>query len=157
MPASEPSVGEISYVDLGMTGRSAVATVICQTKWGWPDRLMIANSEVDGTTIFQGVNLFQVARRGSLTDTGDTTGFTEPTGLGFDPATSTLYISCGSGNKGFIDRPGPDGRSGTPDDQVSALTNVGSPVNGMFGDGDKVGEAFEGSFAPALNIEHVTE
>ena len=45
----------------------------------------------------------------------------------------------------------------TPDDQVSALTNVRSSVNGMFGDGNEVGEAFEGSFAPALNIEHVTE
>jgi hypothetical protein len=92
-------------------------------------RFEIDDSEVDEVTgaAFHNVNMWQITPAGAVLDTGNTTSYTkEPTGLGFDPATRTMYISSDSGNKVFIVKPGPDGRFGTPDDQratdlVSAL------------------------------------
>jgi hypothetical protein len=45
----------------------------------------------------------------------------EPTGLGFDPATNTLFVSDDEKKKVFLDRPGSDGRFGTSDDVVSSI------------------------------------
>jgi hypothetical protein len=94
------------------------------------DRLMIADSEVDEVTGagWHGVNLWEITTTGIVTGTGTTwTGSSstppnysrEPTGLGFDPATRTLFVSSDAGNKVYIVRSGPDGDFGTADDVVS--------------------------------------
>ncbi len=91
-----------------------------------PGRLQVADSEVDETTGagYHGVNLWQVTLNGSVRDTGTTytpgPNFSrEPTGLGFDPVTNTLFVSDDDKNRVFIDKPGLDGRFGTSDDVVT--------------------------------------
>jgi sugar lactone lactonase YvrE len=70
------------------------------------DRLWVADSEVDEMTIFKGVNLYQVTRTGSLTNTAVTTSYSkEPTGLGVNPVDETLYVSDDNANRVFFDRP----------------------------------------------------
>ncbi|HZD78996.1 MAG TPA: hypothetical protein VE646_02995 [Actinomycetota bacterium] len=139
-------------------------------------RLAITDSEVDETTGagYHGVNLWQVTSTGSVQDTGTTVPFSiEPTGLGYDPASRTLFISDDDKNRVFLDRPGPDGRFGTSDDDVSWI-DVGAystdaedpefdpatghlffidgvareifeidPVNGVFGDSDDQVSSFD--------------
>ena len=83
------------------------------------DQLMICDSEVDETTGagYHGVNLWRITRTGAVQDTGTTVGFSnEPTGLGFDPGTNTLFISDDDGNRIHFIKPGPDGRWGNGDD-----------------------------------------
>jgi hypothetical protein len=88
-----------------------------------PDRLMVADSEVDEMPIFQGVNLYQVTRTGSLADTGVTTAFSnEPVGLGFNPATDTLFVSDDQKDRVFLNQSGPDGRHGTSDDTRTSIS-----------------------------------
>jgi hypothetical protein len=102
------------------------------------DRLEVSDSEVEEMPIFRGVNLFQLTRTGQLTDTGVTTAFSnEPTGLGFDPATGTLFVSDDNANRIFMIRPGPDGRYGTADDQRSNLSTI------AFGSDDAEGCEFD--------------
>ena len=93
-----------------------------------PGRLEIADSEVDETTGagYHGVNLWQITLSGAVQDTGTThtpgPAFSkEPTGLGFDPATNTLFISDDDKRNVFIDKPGSDGRFGTSDDTVTSI------------------------------------
>ena len=93
-----------------------------------PDRLMIADSEVDEVTGagYHGVNLWQSTRTGSVTDTGTTVPFTrEPTGLGFDPVTGSLFVSSDDDKRIYIVRAGADGRFGTSDDVLSSINAGG--------------------------------
>jgi hypothetical protein len=86
--------------------------------------LLIADSEVDETTGagYHGVNLWEITLNGSVQDVGTTVGFTnEPTGLSHDPVTNTLFISSDDQRKIFLDRPGPDLRFGTSDDQITSI------------------------------------
>ena len=88
------------------------------------DRLLVADSEVDERTGagYHGVNLWEITRSGKVTDTGTTLSFTnEPTGLGFDAETETLFVSTDVGNKIWLDRPGADGRFGTSDDVRTSI------------------------------------
>lgn len=88
------------------------------------DRLLVADSEVDEVTGagYHGVNLWTITRGGKVTDTGTTVSFTvEPTGLGFDPVSETLFVSTDQGNKIWIVRAGTDGRFGTSDDTRSTI------------------------------------
>jgi sugar lactone lactonase YvrE len=100
------------------------------------DSLEICDSEVDEMTIFRGVNLWQVTRTGTVTDTGATfphpPNAKEPTGLGFKPADGTLFVSDDNRRRVFLIRPGADGRYGTSDDrQVGSIdvTTFGLPVD----------------------------
>jgi hypothetical protein len=107
-----------------------------------PDRLQVADSEVDEVTGagYHGVNMWQIRRTGTVTDTGTTRAFTpEPTGLGHDPATNTLFVSSDQGccNRVYVDRPGPDGRFGTSDDIVSFIDT------GIHGSLDTEGPEFD--------------
>ena len=95
-------------------------------------RLVVVDSEVnevdpltgDPTTGagYNGVNLWQYSVVGStIDDTGTTfpAFSSEPTGLGHDPVTNTLFISDDDIHRIFVDKPGPDGRFGTTDDIVT--------------------------------------
>jgi Bacterial Ig domain len=103
-----------------------------------PDRLLVSDIDVDELPIFQGVNLYQMTTTGSLTATGVTTPFSnEPAGMGFNPATGTLFLSDDNKDRVFIDLPGADGRHGTSDDQVTFFSTA------AFGSGDPEGVEYE--------------
>lgn len=89
-----------------------------------PGRLEVADSEVDETTGagYHGANLWQTGLAGDVLDTGTTLAYSkEPTGLGHDPATDTLFVSDDDKKRIFVVRRGPDGRFGTADDPVSSI------------------------------------
>jgi DNA-binding beta-propeller fold protein YncE len=89
------------------------------------DTLLVADSEVDEMPIFRGANLFLMSRAGALAGTGATLGFSrEPSGLAFDSATSTLFVSDDDKRAVFIDQTGPDERYGTGDDIVARMSTV---------------------------------
>lgn len=103
------------------------------------DRLLISDSEVEEMPLYQGRNLFTTAR-GSLqgSGTGTSVGWSkEPTGLGYDPNTNTLYVSDDDGDRVVIDRPGADGVHGTKDDVTTRLVTSG------FGSGDPEGVEYD--------------
>ena len=150
------------------------------------DQLMICDSEVDETTGagYHGVNLWRITRTGAVQDTGTTVGFSnEPTGLGFDPGTDTLFISDDEDNGDLLLRPGPDGRWGNADDILNSISTAAygtdtedpefdpstghlfflegvstevfdiDPVNGVFGDGNDVVTHFDVGRYGATDIE----
>jgi len=123
------------------------------------DRLEVVDSEVDETTGagYHNVNLWQVTRAGAVTDTGTTwlpaPAFSkEPTGLGFDPASRTLFISDDSARKIWIDKPGPDLRFGTADDLV---TSIDTTQYGSFDTEDPEYDPITGHlfFIDGVNVE----
>jgi hypothetical protein len=86
------------------------------------DRLQVADSEVEETTGagYHGVNLWQITRSGTVTATGTTLVYSkEPTGLGYDPGTNTLFISDDAKRRVWVVKPGSDAKFGTPDDIVA--------------------------------------
>jgi DNA-binding beta-propeller fold protein YncE len=97
------------------------------------NRLMVSDSEVNEMPIFEGKNLFELNRAGSLKRTGATTAYSkEPTGLGFNPASRTLFVSSDDQRRVFLVRRGRDRRYGTSDDRVVRSINVsrfGMPVD----------------------------
>jgi hypothetical protein len=104
------------------------------------DRLQIADSEVEEQTGagWHNVNLWQLTRSGTVTDTGSTFSYSkEPTGMGFDPATNTLFISDDNNRRIYVVRPGPDGRFGTTDDVRTAVNT------GALGSSDTEDPAFD--------------
>ena len=150
------------------------------------DQLMICDSEVDETTGagYHGVNLWRITRTGAVHDTGTTLPFTnEPTGLGFDPGTDTLFISSDEQQRIYFLRPGPDGRWGNADDILTSISTTAygtdtedpefdpitghlffidgvstevfdiDPVNGVFGDGNDLVTHFDVRQYGATNIE----
>jgi DNA-binding beta-propeller fold protein YncE len=89
------------------------------------DRLLVSDSEVNEMAIFDGVNLFELTREGSLRRKGVTTDYSkEPTGLGFNPAERTLFVSSDDQRLIFLVRSGRDRRFGTSDDRVVRSIDV---------------------------------
>ena len=107
------------------------------------DRFAVCDSEVEEVTGagYQGVNLWQATRAGTVTDTGTTyPAFSkEPTGLGYDPGSNTLFISDDSAKKVWVDKTGPDGRFGTSDDVVTFISAA------AYGSGDTEDPEFDAS------------
>jgi DNA-binding beta-propeller fold protein YncE len=102
------------------------------------DTLMISDSEVDEMPIYRGVNLYSLTRAGRLVGTGTTQEFSrEPTGVGFDPAHSTLYTSDDVRDRIFLTYPGPDGQHGTADDSMTSISTI------TYGSHDPEGVEFE--------------
>ncbi|HUP76711.1 MAG TPA: hypothetical protein VM282_26990, partial [Acidimicrobiales bacterium] len=97
------------------------------------DQLVVVDSEVDETTGagWHDVNMWRTDRLGAVVGTGTTWGpnaatvngsvgySREPTGVGYDAATNTLFISDDSAGKVFVVKPGSDNRFGTSDDVVT--------------------------------------
>ena len=102
------------------------------------DRLVISDSEVDEMPIYRGANLYTLTRTGKLSGTGTTIEFSrEPTGVGIDSSTGTLFTSDDVKDKVFVHDPGPDGRQGTADDLVTSTSTV------AYGSRDPEGVEFE--------------
>jgi len=96
------------------------------------DRLIVCDSEVDETTGagYHNVNLWTIQRTGAVSDTGTTWKPTpefsdEPTGLGYDRNSNTLFISDDGARKVWVDETGPDDRFGTSDDDVTSVNAGG--------------------------------
>jgi hypothetical protein len=91
-----------------------------------PDRLFIADGEVEEMTIFQGKNLYRTTRTGTLDDTGVTQPWSnEPVGVGYNPGNNHLLVSDDSQREIFDVAPGGDGRFGTADDAVTHFDTAG--------------------------------
>jgi hypothetical protein len=95
--------------------------------------LVVVDSEVDETTGagWHDVNLWRASRTGTVRGTGalwgpDAAGnfSREPTGLGYDDASRTLYVSDDSANAIFAVRRGGDGVFGTRDDRVTSINTA---------------------------------
>ncbi len=83
------------------------------------DDLLVVDSEVDETTGagYHGVNMWEITRAGSVVSTGTTLGYTdEPTGVGHDASTDSIFISSDDQGAIFVRQPGVDGLFGTNDD-----------------------------------------
>ena len=105
------------------------------------DRLMVVDSEVEEMGVYQGVNMWQISRNGSLLDTGTTHGdpnySREPTGVGYDPVGKRVFISDDDKEKVFEVTAGPDSRFGTSDDSISSISTL------AFGDDDAEDVAYD--------------
>jgi hypothetical protein len=100
-----------------------------------PDELLVVDSEVDEVTGagWHDVNMWRLRRSGNVVGVGTfwgpnaavfsgVTGYSrEPTGVGFDPSSNTLFVSDDGARKIFVVRPGNDGNFGTSDDIVGAI------------------------------------
>ena len=105
------------------------------------NRLLVSDSEVNETVLFDDANLFTVTLSGSLTATGVTTRFSfEPTGASFRAGDRHLFLSDDDADRVFEVDPGADGQHGTSDDRVTSFRTT------EFGSKDPEGVAF----APAL-------
>ncbi|HSJ44918.1 MAG TPA: Ig-like domain-containing protein [Euzebyales bacterium] len=94
------------------------------------DELVVVDSEVDETTGagWHNVNLWRSSRTGTVRGVGALWGpgasgnhSREPTGLGHDDATRTLFVSDDSARAIFAVRRGADGVFGTGDDDVRSI------------------------------------
>jgi hypothetical protein len=102
------------------------------------DRLLIADSEVDETPLYRGINLFTATRRGSGAGAGTTVAFSrEPSGLGYNPRERTLFVSDDDAARIFVVRPGGDAVHGTADDLTSKF-----PTS-SFGSADPEGVTYD--------------
>jgi hypothetical protein len=90
------------------------------------DRLLISDSEVDETPRYRGRNLFTARRRGSGFGRGNLVRFgnREPSDLGFNPRTGTLFASDDDKDRILRIRPGRDSIHGTPGDGVSRFSTA---------------------------------
>jgi DNA-binding beta-propeller fold protein YncE len=91
------------------------------------NRLLIADSEIDETNLFAGVNLWETTRSLGVTRTGLTpepADRLEPTGLAYDPENRRLFISNDQTDSVFIVESGPDGFFGTADDVTSEYSTL---------------------------------
>lgn len=102
------------------------------------DRLLIGDSEVDETPLYQGFNLFTATRAGSGVGSGTLLPATkEPTDLGFNPQNGTLYVSDDDKDRISVIRPGPNGVYGTADDIVTRFSTL------AFGSSDPEGVVYD--------------
>jgi hypothetical protein len=175
--ASLGSVIEASVADGGVSALAAAVPAslvqrIATSAWspGSPDpsgieyvpgadRFVVVDSEVDEVTGagYHNVNLWQVTRGGAVTDTGTTwtpaPGYSkEPTGLGYDAGSNTLFVSDDSFHRIWIDKTGPDNRFGTADDVVTSLNPT------VYGSNDTEDPEFDPAtghlfFIDGVNVE----
>jgi hypothetical protein len=108
--------------------------------------LVVVDSEVEETTGagWNDVNLWRTTRTGGVVGTGTMWGSNsagsyskEPTGLGYDAATDTLFVSDDSAGAVFVVQPGGDGLFGTSDDVVDSIDT------GQFGSNDTEDPEFD--------------
>jgi cysteine-rich repeat protein len=105
-------------------------------------RLVMTDSEVNETPIYENVNIWQISTTGNVLDTGSTTPFNdpgeeEPTGVAYNPSNGHYFITNDDLGIVWEVDPGADGRPGTPDDTESSFDTE------AFGSFDPEGVAFD--------------
>ena len=102
------------------------------------NRLLISDTEVEETDLFAGVNLYTTDFDGSVINSGSTLTFSaEPTGLTYDSASGSLFISDDDSRRIYEVTVGSDGIFGTADDSLINEFNTRP-----FGSGDPEDVAF---------------
>ena len=115
-----------------------------------PDRLLIADGEVNEMSIFQNVNLYRTTRAGLLDDTGVTLPWSEePVGTGYNPGNNHLFVSDDDDKEIFDVAPGGDGRFGTSDDTVTHFDTAG------FGNTDPEGIDYDTATGSIWTVDGV--
>ena len=124
--------------------------VIATSKWSPPSpdpiglaylassrQMVVVDSEVDETKLFQGANVFMMTLAGKVKRSFSTTPYSnEPTDVATGRRSKVLFISDDNQNKVFIVKRGADRTLGTADDRVTSFS--GNP----FHAGDPQGLAF---------------
>jgi len=115
--------------------------------------LLVSDSEVNETPLYQGVNLFEIPTdASSLLATGNTLNYSdEPTGLSHNPATNTLYISDDVDDEIFMVQPGTDTIFGTNDDIVDSFDTKD------FNSNDPEGVAFDKNSGALFVVDGVNK
>lgn len=88
-------------------------------------RLLVSDSEVEETSYFAGINMFNLSGQGAFLGGGSTLPFSaEPTGIGFNSANGNLFVSDDVKKEVFEVDPGQDGFLFTPDDVVTSFDTL---------------------------------
>ncbi|HEY7736858.1 MAG TPA: hypothetical protein VH813_08710 [Candidatus Limnocylindrales bacterium] len=98
--------------------------------------ILVSDAEIDETDRFAGANVYGATPAGTLSRTYLASYTTEPAGLAVDPDTGRWFVSDDTGRRVFVVDPGPDGLSGTGDDDLSSFDTS------LFGSYDPEGLAF---------------
>jgi hypothetical protein len=109
------------------------------------DQLIISDSEVDEMPLYRGTNLFVASRTGQQAAFPGGTTLTwsrEPTGVSFQPATRSLFVSDDDKDLIFKVQAGNDGRYGTADDTRTSFSTA------AFGNGDPEDMAIDTEVTP---------
>jgi hypothetical protein len=108
---------------------------------GTSDSLLMSDSEVNEMPLYEGTNVFEMTRFGSLFGRLDTTHFSgEPSGVAINPANGHCFFSDDTGTRSiYAVDPGPDGLCLSGDDDVTSFptTDFGGidPEGLAFGQG----------------------
>jgi hypothetical protein len=114
----------------------AVVNVVQTSDWNKPSpdpmgltyrkstqTIFVVDSEVEETPLFQGTNVWEMTRSGTVVNTGSTTDFSvEPTDIAFRPKTLRMFVSDDDEDRIFDVNIGPDKKMGTPDDVVRGFS-----------------------------------
>ena len=114
--------------------------------------LLLSDSEVNETAVFQGSNVFEMRSDATLANTFSTTTYSgEPTGITLDPSSQHLFISDDNALQVFEVNPGSDGAYGTGDDVVTSFDTD------AFGSNDPEGITFDTSDGSLFIVDGVNE
>ena len=109
----------------------------------WPQtgNLIVSDGEVDEMGIFQGVNIFEITRSGTVINMSVTTAYSkEPTGIAINTSNNHIFISDDDKKMVFEILPGADNKLNTADDIRTSFStlNFGSddPEGLAFGNGE---------------------
>ncbi|HXV63099.1 MAG TPA: hypothetical protein VEK15_20530, partial [Vicinamibacteria bacterium] len=101
-------------------------------------RLLLSDSEVNETSLYQGVNVFDMTFSGNVVDGFNTLAYAdEPTGVAFNPNNLHLFISDDTTPHVYEIDPGSDGTYATSDDIVTSFATA------VFGSGDPEGVTYD--------------
>lgn len=89
------------------------------------DHLLLSDSEVDETPVFQGANIVETTRTGGVVDRWSTIGYTkEAAGIGNNPSNSHVFVSDDDQFRVHEIGAGTDGRYGTADDIRTSISTA---------------------------------
>lgn len=96
---------------MGLTYRKSTKTIL------------VVDSEVEETPLFQGANVWETTRSGTVVNTGSTTDFSEePTDIAFRPKSLHMFVADDDEDRIFDVNIGRDKKMGTPDDIVRGFS-----------------------------------
>ncbi|HSF16449.1 MAG TPA: Ig-like domain-containing protein, partial [Vicinamibacteria bacterium] len=99
---------------------------------------LMSDSEVNETSLYQGVNVFELTFSGNVVDGFNTLAYSdEPTGVAFNPNNLHLFISDDTNPHVYEIDPGSDGTYATSDDTVTSFATA------VFGSGDPEGITYD--------------
>jgi DNA-binding beta-propeller fold protein YncE len=96
---------------MGLTYRKSTKTIL------------VVDSEVEEMPLFEGANVWEITRSGTVVNTGSTTDFSEePTDIAFRPKSRHMFVADDDEDRIFDVNVGPDRKMGTADDVVRGFS-----------------------------------